>query len=267
MALYAIGDIQGCSSCLRDLIQTIGFNPHQDRLWIAGDLVNRGPDSLGVVRFVREIGASTVLGNHDIHLLAVSAGARSLKVSDTFEDVLSAPDWDEIRQWFLQQSLMLRDDEAGWAMVHAGLVPQWDIEKAWSLALSAQNQLLESGMKRNFFNALYGDTPTKWSERLNGMKRTRFIVNVLTRLRYCDQAGHLHLQHAGPPGTQPKPYVPWFKVWPHRSHRIVFGHWSTLGAKNWGQVVSTDSGCVWGGSLTAVRLAPEPLQFFQVRCS
>lgn len=264
MALYAIGDVQGCRRHLEDLLAALNFEPARDRLWLVGDLVNRGPDSVGTLRLVKRLGAGVVLGNHDLHLLAVAAGARALKASDTFTDVLEAGDREGLLAWLARQPLMLRDDDAGWAMVHAGLSPAWDVETAGRLAREVEAALRTRHADREFLGQMYGDYPDRWDESLTGMERIRFIINAFTRIRFCDADGALDFDRSGPPGSQPANLHPWFELWPHRSHRLVFGHWASLGAGDHGNVISTDSGCVWGGRLTAVRLDPAPVEFFSV---
>lgn len=266
MALFAIGDVQGCRRCLERLLAAIHFQHRADRLWFVGDLVNRGPDSLGVLRMVRELDREVVLGNHDLHLLAVAVGARPCKRSDTFMDVLDAPDRDELLAWLARRPLVVRDDAAGWLMVHAGLPPAWDADRASELAAPVERLIAARYADRDFMGQIYGDQPDRWDERLSGMDRTRFVINAMTRLRFCDSRGCLALEYTGPPGSQPAPFRPWFELWAHRGHRIVFGHWSALGAGDHGVAVSTDSGCVWGGQLTAVRLSPGPTEFFSVEC-
>lgn len=267
MALYAIGDVQGCQRSLEALLGLIDYRPGRDRLWFVGDLVNRGPRSLAVLRFIRELDPVVVLGNHDLHLLAVAAGARPTKRSDSFMDVLKAPDREELLTWLAHRPLMTRDDDAGWAMVHAGLPPAWNVATADRLARETEHQLRRHYSSGDFLEQMYGDYPNRWEEGLKGMDRVRFAINAFTRLRFCDSKGVLALDHSGPPGSQPAPLQPWYELWRYESHRIVFGHWSTLGAGHHGIAVSTDSGCVWGGRLTAVRLDAAPVEFFSVQCS
>jgi len=266
MTLYAIGDLQGCCRRLEQLLERIDYAPGRDRLWFVGDLVNRGPDSLGALRFVRGLGAEVVLGNHDLHLLAVAAGARPFKRSDTFTGVLDAPDRDDLLAWLASRPLMRRDDDAGWVMVHAGLPPAWDVDTAEAMAHELEAALREHWHDRKFLEAMYGDEPTAWNPALTGMDRVRFAVNAFTRMRFCAADGALAMGPSGPPGSQPAGLSPWFELWPHRSHRIVFGHWSALGAGDHGIAVSTDSGCIWGGRLTAVRLDPSPVAFYNIPC-
>lgn len=267
MALFAIGDVQGCCRCLESLLARIDFKADTDRLWFVGDLVNRGPESLRTLRLARDLDAGIVLGNHDLHLLAVAAGARPIKRSDTFTDVLEAKDRAALLAWLARQPLIRRDDEAGWAMVHAGLPPAWDVNTAAEIARQTEAQLRRRYTSREFLARMYGDQPDRWNQDLTGMDRVRVAINVFTRLRFCDRHGVLALSHSGPPGSQPAPFLPWYELWHYSSHRIVFGHWSTLGAGDHGNTVSTDSGCVWGGRLTAVRLSPAPVAFFSVACS
>lgn len=266
MALYAIGDVQGCCRCLEALLARLEFNAGNDRLWFVGDLVNRGPESLRTLRRVRSLEAEVVLGNHDLHLLAVAAGARPVKQTDTFTDVLEAPDRDVLLDWLAHRPLLCRDDAAGWLMVHAGLTPAWDADTAERLAREVEEQLRSRYTERGFMEAMYGDEPNRWDEGLDGMDRVRFIVNALTRMRFCGEDGDLTLGYSGPPGSQPPPWRPWYELWTQTSHRVVFGHWSALGAADHGNAVSTDDGCVWGGHLTAARLEPGPVIFVRVGC-
>ena len=266
MSLYVVGDVQGCRRCLERLLEALPFDSRADRLWFVGDLVNRGPDSLGVLRLVRELNPVMVLGNHDLHLLAVAVGARPLKGSDSFMDVLEAPDRDDLLAWLAHQPLLVRDDDMGWMMVHAGLPPAWSACLAQDLAAEAEQWLAVHYGDRSFMEQVYGDHPDCWDDRLTGMERTRFVINATTRMRFCDSRGRLALDYSGPPGTQPPTFHPWYELWPYTSHRVVFGHWSALGAGEHGTAVSTDSGCVWGNRLTAVRLSPGPLEFFSIDC-
>ena len=269
MATYAIGDVQGCFGALQALLAAIGFDRHRDTLWFTGDLVNRGPQSLEVLRFVRGLGerAVTVLGNHDLHLLAVAAGASRHKARDTLQDVLAAPDRNELLEWLRRRPLLHHDAALGWLLVHAGLLPQWDLTRALALAEEAQRLLAGTGAAE-FFGHMYGDLPDHWRENLQGVERVRVIINACTRLRYCDLEGNMDLRHKGPPGTQPHDLVPWFAVPARRTRsiRVVFGHWSTLGRFQGEGVIGLDTGCVWGGSLTAVRLDGGAPQFASVPC-
>jgi bis(5'-nucleosyl)-tetraphosphatase (symmetrical) len=267
MAVYAVGDVQGCLAALQALLRNIGFDPAQDQLWFTGDLVNRGPQSLETLRFVRALGPSavTVLGNHDLHLLALAAGAAKLKSRDTLATTLAAPDRDELLAWLRSRPLLHHDARLNVALVHAGLLPSWTLEQALRLAAEAQETLRHGD---SFFAHMYGDLPDRWSEALRGHDRIRVIINALTRLRYCDLDGAMDLHCNGAPGTQPVDLVPWYAVPGRKSAgaRIVFGHWSTLGTYQGNNVVGIDSGCVWGGALTAVRLDGPDAGFVQVPC-
>jgi bis(5'-nucleosyl)-tetraphosphatase (symmetrical) len=257
MAVFAIGDVQGCYDDLMRLLERIHFDEADDRLWFAGDLVNRGPDSLGVLRFVRKLGkrAVTVLGNHDLHLLAVAAGAARPRSKDTLDDILEAEDRDEYLDWLRHRPLLHHDAALGYTLVHAGLPPQWDLSLARTCAQELE-AVLRGPDPAGFFREMYGDEPRRWSDGLIGIPRLRFIVNCFTRLRYCSSAGELELKHKGAPGTQPAGCLPWFEV-PDRASaglHVLFGHWSTLGEVRRHNVYPLDTGCVWGGRLTALRL-------------
>ena len=261
MATFAIGDVQGCYGALMSLLKTTGFDRARDRLWFTGDLVNRGTHSADVLRFVSQLGdrARCVLGNHDLHLLAVAAGARPLRRKDTFYDVLEAPDGDELLDWLRVRPLVHFDPQAGYLMVHAGLPPQWDVASALSRAAEVE-ATLRSPDDQQFFKHMYGDGPGAWSDELHGWERLRFITNCFTRIRYCDDQGRLTLAEKGPPGTQTPPFQPWFEI-AHRKSRgqpIIFGHWATLQLNERIDpkhgVFHLDTGCAWGGSLTAMCL-------------
>lgn len=259
MATYAIGDVQGCYVELQSLLDLIGFNPGTDRLWFAGDLVNRGPDSLDVLRFVRGLGnhALAVLGNHDLHLLACAQGVRPPHRLDTLEAILAAPDRDDLLGWLRQQPLMHVD--SGVVLVHAGLPPQWSIPVACERAGEVED-VLRGEAANTFFAEMYGNDPDRWCDNLAGMARLRYITNALTRMRFCTRKGRLDLKSKGAPGTQGEKLFPWYAL-PERASRatrIYFGHWATLhlGPADTAShnVVGLDTGCVWGGSLTAVRI-------------
>lgn len=257
MAVFAIGDIQGCYDDLLRLLERIHFDESEDQLWFAGDLVNRGPDSLGVLRFVKGLGESavSVLGNHDLHLLAVAAGTAAKRKSDTLDDLLASAHRDEYLDWLRRRPLLHHDPALGYTLVHAGLAPQWDLQQASSCARELEAALRGPDCME-FFRHMYGDEPRRWSPDLRGIERLRFIVNCFTRLRYCSTAGDLDLKSKGAPGTQPEGYYPWFEV-PGRASaglHLLFGHWSTLGDISSPNVYPLDTGCVWGGRLTALRL-------------
>lgn len=269
MALYAIGDVQGQFDALQALLAKLRFDPRYDELWFTGDLVNRGPRSLEVLRFVAGLGARavTVLGNHDLHLLAVANGARPIARRDTLAPILGAADREPLLDWLRRRPLLHVDTVRGWALVHAGLVPQWGIGNA--RALAAEVEAVLSGPRHiELYARMYGDVPDRWDDTLEGYDRLRFIVNVCTRLRYSDPLGRINLVHKGAPGTQREPWVPWFKLPGRlsRSTRIVFGHWSTLGLYSGDNVLGLDSGCVWGATLTAARLDVDPPAFVTVPC-
>jgi len=257
MAWYAIGDIQGCADELDALLAKIRFRPSRDRLWLVGDLVNRGPDSLGVLRRVMGLGRSVtcVLGNHDLHLLAIVAGRRKLSSSDTFGAVLEAPDSREIVDWLRYRPLLHYDQPTKRVLVHAGIPPAWSVSEARREA-AAVERLLRGRNWRASLRTMYGNEPATWNAKLNGAERRRFTINALTRMRFCDSSGRLDLASSGPPGSQPKGLMPWFDV-PERKTRgvhIVFGHWAALGLKCRADITALDTGCVWGNDLTAVRL-------------
>ena len=271
MAVYAIGDIQGCYQSLTALLAAIRFDRGLDRLWFTGDLVNRGPDSLEALRYVRDLGdrAVVVLGNHDLHLLAVACGARKPAREDTLECVLNAPDRDDLLAWLNAQPLAVDDPELGVFMVHAGLLPQWSLQDALAYARELENAL-RGEAATTYFQHMSGDTPSVWDDGLTGWARLRAITNGLTRLRYCDARGAMRLHEKGPPNRARKRGLrPWFELREHRDDEwvIVFGHWSTLGVIDNGRVIGLDSGCVWGGHLTAVRLEPAPRVYKRVACA
>nr|MBI3613415.1 symmetrical bis(5'-nucleosyl)-tetraphosphatase [Nitrospirota bacterium] len=272
MATYAIGDIQGCFSALQRLISRLSFDPSRDRLWFVGDLVNRGPDSLSVLRYVKGLGkaAVTVLGNHDLHLLAIAAGVTQLGRKDTLHEVLEAPDRDELLLWLRRQPLLHSAD--GFLLLHAGLAPQWSAAKAGQLAREVET-ILQSPRYREFLTYLYevgyreNNGPRRWSEKLTGHERLGVIANALTKLRVCSSEGEMGLSYKGPPHTAPQGFIPWFHV-PDRQSAgttVVCGHWAALGLHIQDNVLLLDSGYVWGQQLTAVRL--EDRQVFQISAS
>lgn len=269
MPTYAIGDVQGCFDEFQQLLEKIEFNPRRDRLWLAGDVVNRGPRSLDVLRFIMRLGdrALTVLGNHDLHLLAVAEGLARANRRDTLNAILDAPDRDELLDWLRHRPLLHHDPALGFTLIHAGLPPQWDVEAASACAHEVEAVLRGPGW-RDLSSHMYGDEPRAWDAKLQGHARLRFIVNCLTRLRFVDNDGRVALEPSGPPGTQPAGYHPWFEAPDRRSRgeRIVFGHWSQLGRVHWPRerVFGIDTGCVWGNALTALRLEDETV--YSVPC-
>lgn len=267
MPTYAIGDIQGCYEPLLDLLDKLAFDEQADKLWLTGDLVNRGPCSVEVLRFVRDLGpaAVTVLGNHDLHLLALAHVAPPPKRNNTLTPVLRAPDREELLNWLRQQPLIHHDGRLGYTLLHAGLPPQWDLDAALRHAGEVE-AVLRSAQASDFLHHMYGDYPARWGEARDRWGRLRFITNCLTRLRYCDAEGRVDFRCNGPPGTQLPGLVPWFRA-PGRASaglHIVFGHWSTLGPFQAPGLQALDTGCVWGGHLTALRL--EDGQRFTVAC-
>ncbi len=271
MATYVIGDIQGCYSSLQKLLEKVAFDPAQDVLWSVGDLVNRGPDSLSVLRFFKQLGkhAKVVLGNHEMHLLAMAHGNRERHKSnkDTLEPILKARDRDELIDWLRHCPVLHYDKKLQVVMVHAGLPPQWTLDTAQSCAHELEKKL-RGKQATAFFKDMYGLDDKSWSPGLKGMSRLRFISSCLTRLRYCDTKGQLLMRNKVDPSSLmgSDEAMPWFSH-PQRATRdttIVFGHWATLGYYVGNNVYGLDSGCVWGGRLTALRL--EDKQLFQVKC-
>lgn len=258
MATYAIGDIQGCYDQLRQLLERIDFDATRDTLWFAGDLVNRGPQSLEVLRFVKGLGdrAITVLGNHDLHLLAVWQDKHHhFKSNDTLLPIIDAPDREELLEWLRRRPLLHYDTGLDYLLVHAGLPPQWDLATAIRCAHEVE-ETLRGDRFLGFLENMYGNKPKQWSEQLDGWERLRFIVNCFTRLRFCTLDGALDFHHKGRPGGDETDVLPWFQIPERRSHtqRILFGHWSTLGLYTGDNVRALDTGCLWGGALTALRL-------------
>jgi len=266
-SIWMIGDVQGCCGSLDTLLALPDI--HEDpsaHFWFAGDLVNRGPQSLATLRKVMALGdrATVVLGNHDLHLLAMAAGTRRASKKDTLQEVLDAPDAQEIIDWL--RSRPLAHYEYGHLLVHAGVLPQWDAEQTLTLA-SEVEAALQSSNWRAHLEKMYGDTPDQWDDRLKGADRLRVIINALTRLRMCDRQGKMALNIKTEPSAQDQTLLPWFSL-PKRATRdetVVFGHWSTLGLKLDHNVICLDSGCIWGGHLTAVRLQDHAV--LQVPCA
>jgi bis(5'-nucleosyl)-tetraphosphatase (symmetrical) len=257
---YAIGDVQGCYDELRALLSRLNFSPERDQLYFVGDLVNRGPASLEVLRFVRALAdnAIVVLGNHDLHLLAVAYHKRRLRRSDTLDGVLTAPDRNTLLDWLVARPLALAHSGGNGRpadlIVHAGLVPQWTVDMTLNLANEVESWLRNDPAA--VFDHMYGDEPDRWSEDLAGMDRVRFTINVLTRIRVCTADGRIDLKLKGKAPPPDSPYQPWFDAEGRASRdaRVIFGHWSALGFVKRNGVVGLDSGCVWGGSLTAFNL-------------
>jgi len=261
MATYAIGDVQGCYDELQQLLMKAGFQK-QDRAWFVGDLVNRGPKSLEVLRFVRGLGdrAVVVLGNHDLHLVAQHEGFERARKDDTFQDVLAAPDRRELVDWLRKRPMM--HAEGGYAMVHAGLLPQWSIAKAVRLGREVERALAGENY-REFLKNMYGSKPERWDDALTGWDRLRVIVNAMTRMRFCTPEGRMGLHGKG---TEPPPgYLAWYETRPQEAETIICGHWSQLGLKFTPRLAALDSGCVWGGALSALKLEERAL--YQLPCA
>jgi len=255
MARIAVGDVQGCLPELRQLLIQADFRSDRDEIWLVGDLVNRGPDSLGTLRFVCSLGdnARVVLGNHDLHLLAVAfGGSRKLREDDTLNDILNATDREPLLEWLVTRPLAVR--EGSDLMVHAGVVPQWTLDEVMTLAAEVEQALRTDPVE--LFKSMYGNRPDRWSPTLEGADRLRFIINVLTRVRFCRADGRIDLKMKGGPGSQGSGWMPWFAVPDRRtsSARMITGHWSTLGFVDRPNLLALDSGCVWGGALTAAAL-------------
>jgi bis(5'-nucleosyl)-tetraphosphatase (symmetrical) len=268
VAIYAIGDIQGCYDPFRRLLDRVRFDPEEDKLWLVGDLVNRGPKSLKTLRFVRALkdSAVTVLGNHDLHLLALASGSiEYTKRFATLEKTLRAPDLDEIVAWLRTRPLAHYDPDLDTLLVHAGVYPTWSTAKTLARAAEVEAVLVGRNYAR-FLASMYGNTPWQWSNRLKGASRLRFIVNTLTRMRMVTATGRLNFSHSGSPYTARKGLIPWF-AYPEPGWgetRIVFGHWSALGLIALPGLLSLDTGCVWGRQLSAVRIDRRALRVYQV---
>lgn len=266
MAIYAVGDIQGCYTELVQLLEKINFDQVRDKLWLVGDLVNRGPGSLQVLRLVKSLGdaAITVLGNHDLHLLAVANGTGKLHRGDTLDEILAAPDRDELLTWLRHQRLLHVKGE--FVLVHAGLLPGWTVEQAISLAHEVEAALQGSDYV-DFLAHMYGNQPDAWENDLSGFKRLRVITNALTRMRICTERGKMEFDFKAEIQNIPEGYRPWFDI-PERKSAdatVIFGHWSALGLMVKPNAIALDTGCLWGGPLTAIRL--EDRQIIQVDCA
>lgn len=266
MAVFAIGDVQGCADALKRLLERVRFDPAEDHLWFAGDLVNRGSKSLEVLRFVRGLGerAISVLGNHDLHLIAMAHGVR--KISGQLKPVLVAEDGLELVEWLRARPLLWHDTKLGYVLVHAGLDPSWTLDAAQTHAHEVE-RVLASEDCAELLRGMYGNKPGRWSDDLSGIERQRTIINIFTRMRYVRADGTLDFENKGAPGTQPLGLMPWFEV-PNRANaeeHILCGHWSTLGEVDTPRIYPLDTGCVWGGKLTAMRLDGEG-RWFAIPC-
>lgn len=271
MAVYVIGDVQGCYRELKMLLKSVGYKSDKDKLWFAGDLVNRGPDSLKTLRFVKSLGeqAVTVLGNHDLHLLSAFYSGERLKSSDTLQEVLAATDANDLMEWLKNRPLMHHDINLNFSMVHAGIYPGWSISDALKRAQEVES-VLQGKNPLQFLKEMYGNSPDLWADNLQGMDRLRFIVNVFTRMRFLQSNLTLDLMAKGTPDKLKNNGVkPWFEFKPSsiKLNRVAFGHWSTLASSQYGNCFALDSGCIWGGRLTALRIDKKIPRWFSLSCS
>ena len=268
MSTYAIGDIQGCLESLQCLLEKVQFDPQKDRLWLVGDLINRGPDSLGTLRFLYSLRDSIefVLGNHDLHFLAVAYGLRKQSQNDTLQALLDAPDKQQLVDWLIQGKLIHTDETLGFTMVHAGIPPQWSLHEAQMHAREVES-VLQSRYGGELLANMYGNMPNRWKNKLIGVDRLRLITNFFTRMRFCTADGELELESKDNISTAPDGFAAWF-AHPDRKTRnknIIFGHWAALeGNANTPNIFALDTGCVWGGALTAMRL--EDRMLFSCSC-
>jgi bis(5'-nucleosyl)-tetraphosphatase (symmetrical) len=264
---WLVGDLQGCDSALAHLLEQVGFSPSRDRLWLLGDLVGRGPDSLAVMRRVRALDARAVLGNHDLNLLVVAAGHRDAIPSDRIDELLAAPDRGELLDWLCQQP-MAREAE-GWLMVHAGLLPSWTPEMALTLAEELHAVLRDPLARAEFLPHMMGNEPSAWHDGLTGIQRLRCLVNAFTRVRFVTGAGDMDFATKEGAAGAPLGHHAWFEH-PQRVSQgqpIAFGHWSTLGLVSRPDLLALDTGCVWGGCLTAARIDGGRREIAQVHCT
>ena len=267
MAVYAIGDIQGCYASLRRLLDKLHFDADNDELWLTGDLVNRGPASVEVIRFVKSLPhTQVVLGNHDLHLLAVAEGFRPPKYTDSFDDVLNADDREELLSWLRNRAIAHFDSDRKTLLVHAGLHPHWSLTEALGHAREVELLIRNDKTYHALLARMYGDEPASLSDKVVGDDKSRFIINAFTRIRFCYRSGDMDFEQVGPPGTQPGLLFPWFTLRQAQGFRVLFGHWSSLGAQDHGLFVSLDSGCVHGGYLSAIDVEQRPPHFVQVPC-
>lgn len=268
MPTYAIGDIQGCFAEFQALLEKISFDPTRDTLWFTGDLINRGPQSLEVLRFIKTLGDKhqTVLGNHDLHLLSVANGFGNLHRTDTLDKILAAPDKGELMDWLRHRPLLYHDKQSGFVVAHAGLAPAWTLNQAKLLAQEVES-VLRSDTPEFFLKVMYGNEPNTWNDNLAGVDRLRCIVNYFTRMRFCHADGSLDLAYKGEIGGKPNDLIPWFDVKSrvNANEKIIFGHWAALGGKTDApNLYALDTGCVWGNCLTSMRIEDE--QRFSVKC-
>ena len=268
MATYAIGDIQGCYSELQKLLKKIKFNSDKDKLWFAGDIINRGPDSLKTLRFIKSLdeNAITVLGNHDLHTLAIANGRGKQGKKDTIQPILDAKDSDVLLDWLIHRPLMHYKEKHHVCMVHAGIHPKWSLQQALSCAREVES-VLQGPKSHEFFHHMYGDKPAKWSEQLDGWDRLRFITNTFTRMRYVDSKLKLCLKEKGAPGNQQAGILPWFEHERESADlKIIFGHWSTLKDPGITGLYPLDTGCLWGGKLTTLKVNSKMSSLKSIKC-
>ena len=259
MATYAVGDLQGCLDALQCLLKQVAFDPLKDQLWLVGDLVNRGPQSLETLRYLYSIRESVVcvLGNHDLHLLAAGRNIERLKKADTLREILEAPDGQELLEWLRQQKLLHYDEQRDIALVHAGIPPQWSLRKALKYAAEVEEALRDDNLIEPFLDGMYGNEPAKWDSDLKGVTRLRVITNYFTRMRFCTSEGKLELKGKEGVDTAPPGYAPWFshKERKTRGLKIIFGHWAALeGRCDEPGIFALDTGCVWGGAMTLLNV-------------
>jgi len=268
VSTYVIGDIQGCLNELKQLLNKINFSSDKDVVWFTGDLVNRGPNSLEVLRFVKSLeeNAITVLGNHDLHMLAIAHGLQKQRRSDTFNQIMEAKDKDSLMEWIASQPLLHATDNDKHILVHAGIYPLWSVLEAKKYAKEVE-LVLQSDRLTEFLSHMYGNLPDKWSDSLRDWERLRFITNTFSRMRYCTIDAKLDLKSSVSPGKQTNSLVPWYELrndTPDK-HNIYFGHWSTLGLINKNGIRCLDTGCLWGGTLTALKI-DEEFNYYQIDC-
>jgi len=269
MATYAIGDVQGCYDPLRRLLDKIKFDPNEDQLWFAGDLINRGPQSLQTLRFIVSLGTSahSVLGNHECHFLASARGHKKPHRTDTFDDILEAHDAEQLIDWVRSRPFLHQDTVLGYTMIHAGLPPQWSLNEAKRYANELET-VFKGNLFDDFLAHMYGNKPDQWQAALSGHPRLRFIINCFTRLRFCDAQGRLDFNEKSAPPESPPHLMPWFEV-PNRQtahDKLIFGHWSTLGLNFKNNTICLDTGCLWGGQLSAIKL-DETEQVISLDCN
>lgn len=268
MAIYAIGDVQGCYDQLKALLGKLEFKSDKDKLWFAGDIINRGPDSLKTIRFIKSLedNAITVLGNHDLHLLAIANGQGKANRKDTIDDILNAKDSVELLDWLRHRPLMHYNKKYHVSMVHAGIHPEWTLGKALSYAHEVET-ILQGQNFHAFFKHMYGDKPAKWSKELEGWDRLRFITNVFTRMRYLDKKSKLKLKEKSNPSKRTRNIHPWFEAKCKTADlNIIFGHWSTLKDPNIQHLHPLDTGCLWGGKLTALKVSHKMKKKVSIKC-